>query len=432
MALNDVELLIDGDHIHKNDIDTARIHIADLLKGETLAADREVSFSDVVAGLVKDHLPHPNAAAYLIRFLAVDNLIPKPDTSNRIAQHVVAICERALPDLCQHLGLDKPKQNYEKLNLLRSTHRRVCGILDPLAILPADVELLVSNKHAILQALNQGLVKTYCAPFCIAYVRSGFENVLTKFAKLIESTANYAVDLADCRETIVAQESYCKGTNNFLTKGYFNSFLLAADQALEKFSEAARGRFSTTLSHRLPENLTLQKRYPLHEGRDIRIAVPLCNHGPGMGLAVRASIETDSGEVVFAGGEIALGNVPPGNFSAVFDALVIAPCTSFSCLVTVSWGETGSLARKDLIFEARILPQKDNIDWTRLERQRPYNTDVAKGEAFVGRSEKILGLANKLLRTPMESVYVTGQKRVGKTSLALAAADFAKAQDSSG
>jgi hypothetical protein len=45
---------------------------------------------------------------------------------------------------------------------------------------------------------------------------------------------------------------------------------------------------------------------------------------------------------------------------------------------------------------------------------------------FVGRQELVRYLASKLLRSPMEPFYITGQKRVGKTSLSLAAAEFAK------
>ena len=71
--------------------------------------------------------------------------------------------------------------------------------------------------------------------------------------------------------------------------------------------------------------------------------------------------------------------------------------------------------------------QRSDIDWQAQAYRRPYSTDVAKGDTFVGRFEKVQALGNKMLRTPMEFVpHVTGQKRVGKTSLALAAVEFAK------
>ena len=56
----------------------------------------------------------------------------------------------------------------------------------------------------------------------------------------------------------------------------------------------------------------------------------------------------------------------------------------------------------------------------------PYSTEVAEGDTFLGREDRVAQLAGKILRSPMEPFYVTGQRRVGKTSLAKASADFAK------
>ena len=61
-----------------------------------------------------------------------------------------------------------------------------------------------------------------------------------------------------------------------------------------------------------------------------------------------------------------------------------------------------------------------------MEYTAPYSTDVAEGEHFVGRQDKVGLLSAKLLRSSMESFYITGQKRVGKTSLALAAVKYAR------
>src|SRR5262249_9000548 len=123
---------------------------------------------------------------------------------------------------------------------------------------------------------------------------------------------------------------------------------------------------------------------------------------------------------------ILLGNIQPGDFSVTFDALVIAPCSRFEVFFSAEWGEIGSPSRKTEIFEFDVLSQATGIDWQSLEYRTPYSREVAEGADFIGRAEKVRLLAAKLLRQPMESFYITGQKRVGKTSLALAAAEFAK------
>jgi|SRR6266851_3408856 len=216
---------------------------------------------------------------------------------------------------------------------------------------------------------------------------------------------------------ISSQKAFCENSYNFLTEAYFKAFLSTATSALNKYADAARGRFFANVTHRLPANNLLRKRYPLHEeGWEPAIAIPLRNDGPGFAIAVRISIESDSQQVCFARHELLLGDILPGDFSATFEALVVSPCSGFNALVTVSWEQTGDPERKYLTFEVHIAPQKEDIDWATLATLHPYSTDVAKGATFVGRSEKVLALANKLLRTPMESFYVTGQKRVGDLS----------------
>jgi hypothetical protein len=121
-----------------------------------------------------------------------------------------------------------------------------------------------------------------------------------------------------------------------------------------------------------------------------------------------------------------LGNLLPGDFSVTLDATVISPCSDFEELLSAEWGEIGSPVRQSMLFDFQVIAQSSAVDWQSLEYRTPYHTGVAEGDEFVGRADKVRFLAAKLLRQPMEPFYITGQKRVGKTSLALAAAEFAK------
>ena len=433
MSVESIERLIVNEVVPSESLEEARKNLKNILLDEDAVFYIDLTLPEVITALAKDQTLHPAAAACLVRFLAVPDLIPEADSINQIARNLVSLCERSLPDLCEHLRISEKKQNVDKYTLLLSAHRRICELLKPFAMAPNELQLLVANRQSFLQAINQGIVKAYCSPFGITQVRLGIESLLSKLGELINSNLNFISDLDDCNEMIKAQLLVCEVTYNFLTNGYYKPFLQAAALGVAKFADGARAQFSATLSHRLPASNILQKRYPLHEaGREISIAIPLRNEGPGLAKAAKASIETDSEDLTFAANELSLGNIPPGDFSAIFDALVLASSDNFSGLVTLSWEQTGDAERKHVVFEVQIAPQRADIDWAGLERQSPYNTAVATGSAFVGRSEKILTLANKLLRTPMESFYVTGQKRVGKTSLALAVAEFAKNQDNAG
>jgi AAA+ ATPase superfamily predicted ATPase len=98
---------------------------------------------------------------------------------------------------------------------------------------------------------------------------------------------------------------------------------------------------------------------------------------------------------------------------------------SFSADLQVEWGQIGVPERETDLFGFTVLAQAANIDWGALEYWHPYGTVPAEGSNFIGRGEVVKNLASRLLHSPMEPFYITGQQRVGKTSLALAAVTFA-------
>ena len=110
----------------------------------------------------------------------------------------------------------------------------------------------------------------------------------------------------------------------------------------------------------------------------------------------------------------------------MFNGEVMAAIDAAVFLLEVEWDETGAPDRQKIEFMATASAQRSDIDWQTQAYRRPYSTDVAKGDTFVGRFEKVQALGNKMLLLSDGVIYVTGQKRVGKTSLALAAVEFAQ------
>jgi hypothetical protein len=103
--------------------------------------------------------------------------------------------------------------------------------------------------------------------------------------------------------------------------------------------------------------------------------------------------------------------------------LVGDPQVVIPLLVEIGWRTIRGTRRQVVSFDATLLAQRPDIDWGALEGTDPFSTEVAHGEEFVGRGKKVLALANRLLKQKMQSSYITGQKRVGKTSLAFAVQD---------
>lgn len=105
--------------------------------------------------------------------------------------------------------------------------------------------------------------------------------------------------------------------------------------------------------------------------------------------------------------------------------MVVGACASAELLIHVEWREIGNPELMSGDFVVEVLSQDKNVDWPSLEYSSPYSTNVATGDGFIGRADLVRNLASKLLRGVMEPFYITGQKRVGKTSLATAVTDFA-------
>jgi hypothetical protein len=364
--------------------------------------------------------------ATLLRCLGRDGVVSSARETS-IQRHVVTLVERVLPELASYCGATQKRQTYEKYEVLKAVHGRAQETLAPLVNVPVDLDAVLGARQLLARTLNNPLLKAYCAPLHLAQIRAAFEVVNNKLARLVKDTANLPTNMMDCRQAIRDQLTYCEAHSNFLTKQYFATYLTIADAALEKFLESVRGRFKAQIVPRLSDGGILQKRYPFREvGRQIKLSIPLRNHGPGIASNVTVRIEADPELFLFANEELLLGSVAAGDFSAVFNGEVMSEAGAVVFLVSVRWDETGGAERQEIEFMATANAQRSDIDWQAQTYQRPYSTDVAKGETFVGRVDKVQALGNKMLRTPMESFYVTGQKRVGKTSLALAAVAFAR------
>jgi len=383
------------------------------------------SIGDALALIARDAHPDRTAALVVVRLLAIQGLIPEPNSANHIVRSVVAIVEAALPDLVAFLKFNPRSQNYEKYGQISLTHQKVGQLLNPVADRFGDLEALLAARKEIIGALNHSVVRGYCEPFRLNDIRNAIEAVFSRLKRIATPEASFLTDYEECVRSISDARLAGQENGSFLAVDYLNPFLTNVAIVIEDYLASVRARFQTAV--RWPRaTKELQKRYPLHEeGRAFPVLIPLRNDGPGLATDVRISTTISGDDVYIPSQTLSLGNVLPGDFSVVLEAMVIRPTERFDGIIHVEWGEIGSPARDSDVFEFTVMSQASDVDWNSIQFWTPYSTDVAKGDAFIGRDEKVRLLASKLLRNPMEPFYVTGQKRVGKTSLALAAAAFA-------
>jgi hypothetical protein len=304
----------------------------------------------------------------------------------------------------------------------------VCSLLSPLQNSPSSLDQFLAARHPVVECLHHSAVIEYCAPFGLADTTTSIQQAFALMRRI--STSDQAVLQHQIRLFMGFMDetkTRLSAGSNFFIQNYFNRFLDAARRSVDGHLAQTRSRFAAPIVSRLAHDGSIPKRYPLEEGREFIILIPLRNNGPGTALNVQAKIDHDQ-ELAFGTTATNVGDVPPGDFSVAFDVLVVAGSSKVSTILNISWEEMGTLEPKTLAPEVNICAQKIDVPWGTLQYRHPYSTGPAKGDEFVGRREKVASLASKILRTPMEPFYVVGQKRVGKTSLALAAADFAKLQ----
>ncbi len=388
-------------------------------------------FDLAVSMLSRQRMPSSVEAAVLVHALSIDGLMDHPslECDHRF---IAEICERNLPDIAQFAGATEKRQTHDKITALAGAHARITAILTPLSAVTSDIDGIIASRQQILSALNNGIVKIYCGPYDVQQVRTRVDVAIKKISRLSKETISFWDDLSDAESYLRDQKVYLDQNHSFLFRDFFGPFVEAASQAIEKIVSSTRGRAKTNITARTIGNGSLQKRYPLHDvGRDISLVIPLRSSGPGVARNLNVRAEYNRTQLKINNDVLALGNVVAGDFAAVFTVQVLAAATGAELMITVTWDEAGHAESRDSIFLIEVNAQNANVDWASLEYQHPYSTDVAKGEAFVGRADQVKALGNRMLRQPMEPFFVTGQKRIGKTSLALAAAEFAKAHSPS-
>lgn len=381
----------------------------------------EGSVGDAVAMLADMPNPPAGAGTVVLRAIAEDRFV-KDNAANNLSRNVVALVEKTLPGLWSFLGLQPKAQTFENFEKLRGAMTWVESQLVPLSVPYKTLESLLAARKDIQKGLAHGRLMEFAVLYHLPEIRDAIESVFSSLENVSRINATLAADVETCERAIADAASTAAKYPSFITANYLKPWLGCVSERLRDFIESLRGRFTAQISQDWTGS-HIPKRYPLLEqGRDLRVLIPFSSDGRGAAMNVRITLTGDSNEVLFYNEEIALGDVSPGKFAVAVDVHVVEPCPELSTMLEIEWGEVGTSHRQSAIFEVKVFAQASGINWDEYLYADPYGTGPAEGEAFVGRREQVQTLVARMLRKPMEPSYITGQKRVGKTSLATEAA----------
>jgi hypothetical protein len=161
-----------------------------------------------------------------------------------------------------------------------------------------------------------------------------------------------------------------------------------------------------------------KKEYPLKEGAIQEVSI-YCNN-EGKSLAESIAVEfTDSSTVKITPVKIEFGNIDTGLSSGLrtFVVKILRESAAYELPYLLHWSNSNG-ERVTLAATVKLLPQKQ-IDWQKYEYMNPYSISSVKEfqpDRLKGRADKLAALRMGLHH--MQSFFITGQKRVGKSSIA--------------
>ena len=354
----------------------------------------------------------------LIRLLSDTTVFPESSRSQgRIA--IVRLIEAACPNLFKVVIQNEKLQTHEQLQSLSQIHPRACQQLQGLKKTFNSLPELNGRRQVLLRELNRGPFKPYLNTFDFKAIRSTVASLMQMTADVVDAQGRTLhLSLQRLNETLIDELEHYESIPSFLVQDYLLPFLVNLQNVSLNLQDAMAQEFQCHII--ISENpYEIEKKYPLHiPDSTITISLPLHNTGPGIAQNVRVICIAENCDVIAE--DTILGDIEPGEF--IFQP-ILRVIESTKCLnleIEVQWSIVGDPTKRTEEFSVFAQCQRDDIDWDSLYLKTPYSLEVALHDDFFGRKDGLNRILKRLSPSSMQSSFITGQKRVGKSSLARA------------
>lgn len=367
-----------------------------------------------------------DAAILLLRSLEIDGLLSVDVHESKASRIIPSLVEQVLPNIAKYCKTSEKKLSYEKIESLRTFHGFVLSNFSNLTSLSSDLNEINNLKTNILRPFSNGLYQSYLQPFGFLLFSTKVESITSQIEQLIScNDARYKNLFDQLSEEVRELDSLCDEYYSFFSQKIIKFFVISLQTAISQLGSTASDRFHCELTLLRKSIKAAEKRYPLHEvDRYVTFKIPMTNNGPGIAVGVVVEIDVGNNQsLMIMSEEQRLGDIPPGDFALLIPVCVIQSIKNVRMTIQLEWRQ---LFGKDAnyVFDVEIEGQDPSVNWSQLEQIEPYSLEVAQGDHFVGRIAKVKSIGNRLLKSSMSSTYITGQKRIGKTSLAHAVMQY--------
>lgn len=357
-------------------------------------------------------------AICLLRLLALNNECIETDKDFYVK--TFSIFDEVLSeDIYKKYKVSKKEQNFEKANKLKDVvpdvEKNISDVIESIN----DIDNVEKIQNSVLKTLNSPIVKSITHPFCTKKL------IKNKVSDIFEALKKYKN--SDEFNIVEEYENSKQEIENFVIEARknntkYNKYLI---QIVERMKEKLEQDFQKSNASQ-PAKLKiieLDKKYPFNQkGNDLDLKFIIENYGPGIAFNVELSMLDLSDNLKIDRETIQFGKLEPGSFIANFSAHVIEPEEIAISILNVSWYNADNTF-ENYSDEFTLVGQRADIPWDELEFKNPYSLEpIEFYDDLVGRKEMISQLMRQSCSQPIGSSFISGQKRVGKTSIAKALA----------
>ena len=365
-------------------------------------------------------IPTDLRVASILRLLGIDSRLVY---SNDHRRHLVRLIQERLEEThprVLHEYKITPSTQADELcrrlsHIVEDAHNELSKALD----IYDGLDTLPRFRQRLLQTLNSSRCDTVIMPFL------DLDGDITEILnRCLGRVIDYLqADVYDARNT------YDSATDSL--SWTLRAFEVSPTSIGRPLSDLI-GDLRTDLGHHAQDNPHLQpanikvnadlRRHPLHEP-ELHLTIPVEVINDSVGTAADLDIRwIDAIGLTDLGPAIRLQSVGPGRMivemTATTDPTSLESDQEALCEFAVSWAN-GDGSDGDYHSAHFLKTQDTNVDWTRLKRTNPYSLEaVRKPTELVGRTQILDRIISTLNTDTVGSLYIHGEKRVGKTSLA--------------
>lgn len=376
---------------------------------------------DIIAELCdSSSLPIDLRVAGILRVAAINSDFIQDSPNRREAiKLVLGRLEKTASSILKDYSINKKSMADEICNRLATFEPDAMVRLEQLLGRYNGVDGMADFRQRFLKGMNSRIIKITIEPF----LSLGGDS--TKVLNIcLGSAVNYSqADLEQARDAFEKSQ--------IELEKLISHFTNSATKPGELIRELLQGICSDIKDHFEMSSFSKRaelkivsgwRKYPLHiPDQELSLPIEIQNVGEGIALDVEINLDCAQG-LKSLGVPSRISDVPPGymivEIPAKTDPDNMSRDRVAKCEFQLSWINTDG-SNEDTKMTVELEAQNNNIDWEELRVSNPYSLEeVTAEENLIGRSQILDRVVSKLVTPPIGSLYIYGQKRVGKTSLA--------------